>query len=568
MKSHGYKRVKLSELTLGERVREDYGDIAGLKDSIKENLLMQPIVVDKNLTVIAGGRRFRALKALEVEKGELIEIDVHIIECDNDLEFRSLELVENLARKEMDWKEVVKGQKALHAIRQKLFGASGPGAGNKIVEGELGAKPGGWKVQDTADELGMHRVNLQRNFEIARYLEDPRYAEKVASADNAAQAMKIIMKIKEDALAAEITRRQQEEVQKVDVDSVHDSITQKFVCGDALELIKHLGDESVDCIITDPPYGINIDDLTRQFDKTGGEGHYDDSVDNFWRLINGISDELFRVMKKDSWMILFFAIEHYQPLQERLTQSGFNVIPKPFLWVKTSPSGTNIPNHRVGSQYECAFMVRKGMPLIHEMGHGDIKIISGLSGHHKTHPAEKPVALMQHLLELFSAKGDIVFDPFAGSGSVAKACVETKREFVCFELDPSNHADAVIGVRDVITGEDKLRKLHEMFQDNKDNAVIQDTFKEFFGRVKNLSTEESEPDDYWMRTENGYSQINEGQLFVEKYSELFYFKNRTAPTAQDLDAWYRMRAQDPHCAFDPNFPDDRTIIEKIRSKTT
>ena len=51
------------------------------------------------------------------------------------------------------------------------------------------------------------------------------------------------------------------------------------------------------------------------------------------------------------------------------------------------------------------------------------------------HPTQKPVRLMERLLALVSSEGDLVLDPFAGSGSTALACINTGRDFIGMEID-------------------------------------------------------------------------------------------------------------------------------------
>ena len=59
-----------------------------------------------------------------------------------------------------------------------------------------------------------------------------------------------------------------------------------------------------------------------------------------------------------------------------------------------------------------------------------------VSGREKVdHPTQKPVALMRHLVELFTVEGDTVLDPFMGSGTTGVACVQTGRNFIGVEID-------------------------------------------------------------------------------------------------------------------------------------
>lgn len=59
------------------------------------------------------------------------------------------------------------------------------------------------------------------------------------------------------------------------------------------------------------------------------------------------------------------------------------------------------------------------------------------------HPHEKPVALLKRLIAWSTKPGDTVFDPFAGSGSTAVACIQLGRNFIGCEIDPAHHATAL-----------------------------------------------------------------------------------------------------------------------------
>ena len=56
-----------------------------------------------------------------------------------------------------------------------------------------------------------------------------------------------------------------------------------------------------------------------------------------------------------------------------------------------------------------------------------------INGKSKNHPTEKPVSIMQEFVELSSNEGDVVLDAFCGSGTLAIACINTNRHFICFE---------------------------------------------------------------------------------------------------------------------------------------
>ncbi len=110
-------KVKIEDIKVGRRCREDYGDIAGLAHSIQNYGLLHPIVVDEDLNLLAGERRLRAHKYLSLK-----EIEVNYRKDLDDVQKKELELEENLKRKDLNWPELVVANKTLFDIRVKLFG--------------------------------------------------------------------------------------------------------------------------------------------------------------------------------------------------------------------------------------------------------------------------------------------------------------------------------------------------------------------------------------------------------------------------------------------------------------
>lgn len=75
-------------------------------------------------------------------------------------------------------------------------------------------------------------------------------------------------------------------------------------------------------------------------------------------------------------------------------------------------------------------------------GGGRTGVFTHVKRHTGSHPTEKPLPLMRELVTLFTNPGDIVFDPFMGSGSTGVACLELGRRFIGVERDPTYYATA------------------------------------------------------------------------------------------------------------------------------
>lgn len=146
--------VKISELHIGQRVRDDYGDMESLANSIKEYGLLHPIVVDSNYNLIAGCRRLLACERIGMK-----EIEAKVLEDISEKELRALELEENIRRKDLTELEKSKNLVELAEIKKEKL--------KKIVMAEpaktnRGGRPPASEValKDIAESMCIPRKTL------------------------------------------------------------------------------------------------------------------------------------------------------------------------------------------------------------------------------------------------------------------------------------------------------------------------------------------------------------------------------------------------------------------------
>ena len=183
--------------------------------------------------------------------------------------------------------------------------------------------------------------------------------------------------------------------------------------GDCLELMKELPDESVDAVITDPPYGIN-----------GKYDLYIDTEENLIKLITPFMKEALRVSKR---VCIFTGVK------------DITLFPRSdwiLAWINKAGSGVG----RWGFTCWTPILVYGKDPFL-ERGQGsrpDILIQAGSQGIRKgfAHPFEKPLSTMQWVINRCSNKGDTILDPFMGSGTTGVACVQLNRNFIGYEISP------------------------------------------------------------------------------------------------------------------------------------
>lgn len=194
---------------------------------------------------------------------------------------------------------------------------------------------------------------------------------------------------------------------------------------DCLEGIKELADGSVDVVITDPPYSTPV---ITSFGRKKFKNLADLSVQEFY--FKAIKKELERVLKPDG-RVFFFCDDKFYPILYSVFYEWLNL--GLIVWDK-GKIGMGRP---IRKQHELIFYANQGSAEFQKFGE-ITHIPSVLKVKHDTnkiHGAQKPVELIEHLINGFSKEGDLIIDLFGGSGSTGKACQNLNRNFVGFELN-------------------------------------------------------------------------------------------------------------------------------------
>lgn len=194
---------------------------------------------------------------------------------------------------------------------------------------------------------------------------------------------------------------------------------------DCLEGIKELADGSVDVVITDPPYSTPV---ITSFGRKKFKNLADLSVQEFY--FKAIKKELERVLKPDG-RVFFFCDDKFYPILYSVFYEWLNL--GLIIWDK-GKIGMGRP---IRKQHELIFYANQGSAEFQKFGE-ITHIPSVLKVKHDTnkiHGAQKPVELIEHLINGFSKEGDLIIDLFGGSGSTGKACQNLNRNFVGFELN-------------------------------------------------------------------------------------------------------------------------------------
>ena len=214
-----------------------------------------------------------------------------------------------------------------------------------------------------------------------------------------------------------------------------------MVQGDCIELLRDIQDESVDLVLTDPPYEISRDTNFRSGEATGKDtdrfrvsmdfGYWDKDFVDIEKVIN----ECYRILKKGGTMICFYDLWKITHLKEYFEKAKFKQI-RFIEWLKTNPVPINSKlNYLTNSREIAVCGVKGGNPTFHSEYDNGIYHFPICHGKHRIHPTQKPLGLIEAILKKHSNEGDLVVDCFMGSGVTGVACLNTGRRFIGMEID-------------------------------------------------------------------------------------------------------------------------------------
>lgn len=238
---------------------------------------------------------------------------------------------------------------------------------------------------------------------------------------------------------------------------------------DCLVVLKEIPDESIDCVVTDCPYHIvgggcsngaygngkepgGIFERHRDYEKSDDGRTYLKGTKHI--NLGGVLDdnitytrqgklfkhndikfedwlpEVYRILKQDTHCYIMINPRNLAELQMKAEKVGFK-FQQILIWQKNNAT----PNKYYLNSYEMILMLRKGKAKnINHMGTKNVLQINNIIGN-KKHPTEKPVELMEILIDNSTNTGDVVIDPFMGAGSTGVACKNLNRDFIGIEID-------------------------------------------------------------------------------------------------------------------------------------
>ena len=193
--------------------------------------------------------------------------------------------------------------------------------------------------------------------------------------------------------------------------------------GDCVDVMRQMPAASVDFILTDPPYLVN-------YHSRDGRALLNDAGDQW---LKPAFAEAYRALRFNRFSVCFYGWSKADKFIAAWREAGFRIVGH-LVFRKSYASATRFLRY----QHEQAYLLAKGAPQRPERPISDV-LEMRYTGN-AIHPTQKPVSALMPLIESFSFEGELVLDPFCGSGSTLVAARRLGRHFIGIELDPTYHA--------------------------------------------------------------------------------------------------------------------------------
>ena len=421
MTSANFTSVPLDQITVDRatRQRRELRGVEALAESIRAIGLINPPVITRDYTLVAGECRLEACRSLGWN-----EIPIQFADDLEPISLHLIELEENVKRSDLTWQEHNDAVAAYHRLRTER-------------EPE-------WSQVKTAQELGMSDSAVRKHLLVSTArTEVPELAEadKFSSALNMAQRQ---LERKRESATRKLTAlppdlRPQTKASEAPLPEPEPEPTRSAIeTADFLTWAETPQPILFNLIHCDFPYGVSVGDKRGQ-GNAQTHGHYDDSPDVYFALLNTFATRVDNFCAPSAHLIFWFSMRYYDETKTLLEAGGWRVDPFPLIWHKSDNAGI-IPDANRGPRrtYETAFFASRG----------DRKIVKAVANSFAApttkefHTSEKAEPMLRHFMKMLCDEYSRVLDPTAGSGMAIKVATALGAEYALgLERDPE-FADA------------------------------------------------------------------------------------------------------------------------------
>lgn len=464
--------AKWDEVNMGDRSRHDFGNIEEMAQDIKKNGLTHPPTVAKSkdpafkYELIGGERRMKAMQMLG-----LALFPVNVREELEEHQIREMELMENFHRKQMTWQEECILIDKTH--RAKVLA--------KAIDMES------WGMRETGKLLGCSASSILHATTMAPYLK--RGDAEILMCGSMFAAYELLLKRQEDLAASLATKGLNEAAGRAvtmmgftvvsdDVDEIFGGVKDVntafdasrlaefmpegngkkidfdllslFRHGDCLELMPKVASESVDHVVTDPPYGI---DLGMMPDLKNIENVRDThEVEQNILMFEPFLYESFRIIRPAGYCVFWYDISHHEKLQSLATKMGYKPQRWPIVWHKLHPCLNNAPRTNFTKNVEFAMVLRKSTTsaLVEPQVSSLVAADGAAERKLYDNPFSKPLAVWRFILNALAYKGQVIYDPYAGQCSSLRTVINMGMIPMGCEIDENHYNRGLLNMQKLI----------------------------------------------------------------------------------------------------------------------
>ena len=217
---------------------------------------------------------------------------------------------------------------------------------------------------------------------------------------------------------------------------------QAIICGDSLKILGTLKSGSVDLVITDPPYNVELRYNPNAKGKKSRKCAWGDKLpeDQYWSWFKKIFTEVYRVMGPGS-LYVSHSDQGVYLAQPILKDTRVKFVQNIIWWGPNGFNKHNASHHWILRHETIMFFYKGDPPPLYRNGKGIwytsvIKVPRPQTNYKekRLHPAQKPIKLYTTLIQ--RTPGQLVLDPFSGRGTTAQACRFLKRDYIVIDKYP------------------------------------------------------------------------------------------------------------------------------------
>ena len=234
-----------------------------------------------------------------------------------------------------------------------------------------------------------------------------------------------------------------------------DTTQSHLILGDCVKSMRTIPDDSVDCIITDPPYNLGLfmhnrnTNLKKMRENQFAYAGWDNMEYQVWKRCMGkFMEQCARVCKKSASLVVFMSVLKVADIVSLAQKYGF-YYKTTGVWHKLNPMPRNMNIHYVNSTECWIYFIYKDTSgtfnnkgcVLHDYLESSVTPISEKK--FGSHPTQKPLKILNELVSTLTNPNDIVLDPFMGSGSTCVSALLNDRRYIGIELNEAYYAIAL-----------------------------------------------------------------------------------------------------------------------------